>query len=643
VQNVPVNEQLIRGTPATPVARVALLSLLLGVGPGCPAGDEPPAWCTGSTLYDYAPDRATSLTTMPDDHWTVPAPTLTGLRVHLEIDQTPALQPRPGEEGYFAVYDELSLLDGFGTTSGITFRFVRTVDEATLAPEDYAIVALPDGGAPIRIAADHQTSDFGATIILRPRTPLPPGTRVGAAVFTSALGWDGTCIAPSRYLRELLSPETELDDGVPPHDLSLRFVEVMDALEREPHEIAAMTAFTTQSATDHSRRVAADIVSRPADTPTMTCAEEAAFLVCDGTLPVDAYVDAAGILVESGDATPVSRYDLPLRAWLPLDRPAEPLPVVFFGHGLGGDRGQAGRVARSLGNLEVAVIAVDAVEHGDHPLRTPAPIEFIEPLMFFGISLDPAGIQGRKLRDNLRQSTFDKLQVVRSLRAGMDVDGDGFADFDGERMLYIGASLGGLMGPELLALTDAFAAAMLAVPGGRITSLLHDSESLGVIVDALRPDATTDGDIDRFFPILQAVVDPGDPMTWAPYVLHDRLDASPPPQLLMEVAQGDAIIPNAASDALARSLGLPGVARALWEIADIEFEAAPLTGNLPGGGTAGLLLFDTVTDSDAPDSPPAPAEHGSVPGSEESRRATEALFRPAIDGLPGTIIDPYAR
>ena len=50
-----------------------------------------------------------------------------------------------------------------------------------------------------------------------------------------------------------------------------------------------------------------------------------------------------------------------------------------------------------------------------------------------------------------------KLTMIEAIRAGLDADGDGDADLDADRMVYAGHSLGGIMAPEFVALTDAYA------------------------------------------------------------------------------------------------------------------------------------------------------------------------------------------
>ena len=57
---------------------------------------SPVGFCEGAVRYDYAPDRATSFTTFPDDFWTEPdATSPTGKRVSMAIEDNPVFADYP--------------------------------------------------------------------------------------------------------------------------------------------------------------------------------------------------------------------------------------------------------------------------------------------------------------------------------------------------------------------------------------------------------------------------------------------------------------------------------------------------------------------------------------------------------------------
>ena len=541
---------------------------------------EPVDWCVGDTRFDPA-------NSLPADGWSVPEDSA--------LDE------------FVSVYEHLEALDGWGLTAGTILRFGGRVEPASLNDETVGFVVLPESGPAVLVRADVQLTDYDATAILRPRTPLPERTRVAAFVTREARGTDGSCVAPSSALRDdlLESPE---------------HVAAVSALGLGPADVSAMVVFSTQSAYGLSESIAGSITAPAVDPLDCQTAPDEGWTVCDGLVNVVDYRTPDRLLA---DGSPQSTYDLPVTVWLPGDGSGGPFPTVFYGHGLAHDRSQGSKVSSRLTASEgVAVIAVDAVEHGEHPGRTEVSLDFLGQLTFFGIEFSPPSVDGRLIRDNFRQSTFDKLQIVEAIRAGWDVDGDGTDDLDGDRLAYSGLSLGAIMGVELLALSDAFVGAVLNVPGGRTTGIIRDSELFSPLIGVMAPEGTSDGDVQRYFPLLQAVVDPGDAMTWAP-----RVGDVP---LLVQLAHLDETMPNSTSDPLVRSLGLSGVGREVWPIADVDFVAGPVTGR-------GLQQFDAVTDGGDAEA----ATHDNLFTSDEAWGAARSFLLEVLAGGAGTISDPY--
>lgn len=597
----------------------------------------PVPWCESPIRYDYAPDPDSSFTTFPDDFWTVPdASATTGLRVSMAVADTPVLAEFP--ENYVDWFDHLSTLDGWGLSAGAYFQFLTGLDTASIHAEDIVLLALEPAG-PRRIHVDYSFTDHDRTLVVHPRQPLPPSTRVALALLTDPSS--SSCVSPSPTLRALLSPETELERGAEPPAMAARYAEALDAIGVGLERIGAMTVYTTQSATETSLAVAADIASRDyALTEPMSCFDAGNYRECRGPLTMNDYRDDEG-LVPDHSGTPQSTYDLPVQVWLPPASVPGPYPVVMCGHGLNGSVDDCRVILDRITGEGVAVVAVDAVEHGDHPKRTEAGFDFLEALMIFAIRIDPPGINGLKLRDNFRQSAWDKLQVVRAIELGMDIDGDGVVDLDADRMAYAGVSLGAIMGPELLALTDRFHGAWMAVGGGRITSIIQDSPTFSVLIDLMKPPGTDEGTVVRAFPMLQTMVDPGDPILYAPHVTGDRLtDDGWETSVLVALALNDQIVPNSTNNLYARAFGIPGVGREVWPIDDLDFQPGPLSGNLPQGGSAGVLLFDQVHFEGSDEA--EPVQHEDLHESLEGVATQEAFLRPLLEGQMPLILDPYA-
>jgi len=580
---------------------------------------EPVGFCDGPVSFLWDPEGA--LDVFPDDHWTVPADTPTGRRVATDTADHPFLAEEA--QGFAAIYDDLATLDGWGLSSGLWFR---------------ADGPLPATLPEVRVVADGVdwpvilgTTDEGATLTLLPLRPLPEATEVTVVVRTDPAAPD--CLAPAAHTRALLDPAT-----ADPPEQAERYRTALDALGIDPATVAAMSVYTTQSATAFSRAVAADVATRDYTHVPGACTQGTGWRRCDGTIEVGDYREDDHIVAPDADATPRGTYTLPTRVWLP-DLGAAPWPTVLCGHGLGGDKGQCQVLADMMATAgeAVAVVAVDAVEHGEHPERTEADISILDDLMILAITVDPPGLVARRLRDNFRQSAWDKLQLLRAMEAGADVDGDGAVDLDAAHVAYAGVSLGAIMGPEPMALTDAMDGGVLLVGGARIASIISDSPTFSVLVDLMRPAGTTDGEVDRFFPVLQTVIDAGDPAVYAPHLV-DRFDGGAARSVFDGMAWQDEIVPNSTNEALARALGLPGVGREEWAVPGLDFEAGPVAGNLPGGATGGVVQFSWVQESEGGEW--VPASHDNLHGSVTGQAVLLDFLLPLLAGETPVVAEP---
>jgi pimeloyl-ACP methyl ester carboxylesterase len=417
-------------------------------------------------------------------------------------------------------------------------------------------------------------------------------------------------------------------------------------------ELAGVVVFTTQSIHEDSLAIAADIARRPVSlAPGTTCTRETHWVRCEGRFTAIDYRGEGGVVAEVGEAGPDAsrRYDLPLTAWLPLDRPGPyggaALPTLVFGHGLGGDRSQGARLAAYAAPRGVATIAIDAPSHGQHPTADPAATaKLVRVLDFFAITTTPLSFAPLVLRDHFREATYDKLQLVQMLAGGVDLDGDGQIDLDPARLGYLGVSLGGIMGPELLGLAPELRAAVLVVPGARVSSIISDGQQFAPVITLLRPQGSTDGDVARFFPILQTLLERGDGASWAPSLLAAAADRpagfpAASPHLLVGMVVDDDTVPNASTRVLAQALGVPVVPPVRTPIEGVgQTHPAPVAGNLPDGRTAGLLQFDHIVE----DGVTKPATHSNIGDSAVGAEAwLDFIDQYLRTGTP-EIVDPYA-
>ena len=88
-------------------------------------------------------------------------------------------------------------------------------------------------------------------------------------------------------------------------------------------------------------------------------------------------------------------------------------------------------------------------------------------------------------RENVRQAAFDKLQVMQLVRAEPDIDGDGSIDLDTSRVAYWGISLGGILGPNFVAMEGDIGAAIFSIAGARVISIIAEGADFKQLFDIL--------------------------------------------------------------------------------------------------------------------------------------------------------------
>lgn len=621
-----------------------LCVLLVGCGElaAVDAGTRPDAG-PSCTTQDWSPTSG-SITRWPEPALLIDdATTETGHRLRFLLDDYPVLAATL--RGYRQVFTEdLGELDGFGVNAEAYFMFTRAFDVAALPSAE--ATADPGAGLGLVVVSPGEprihpvlldSTDGDRTLLFAPLFPLPARAEVVAFVTRDLSSATQGCLEQSPELAlALASPDARLSGAI---DALVGLGVIASAAD-----LVAISAFPTQSIVEDTIAVAADIEARAAPTFTSppVCTTEALFTRCDATYTSWDYRDADGVFRRAGrdPATPVTSYEVPVTFWLPLGA-TPPYPTMFFGHGLGGDRNQAQRLAVFAAPEGIATVSSPALAHGEHPTHSdPMAASILVVIEFFAIG-DVSGraLHATRLRENFRQTSWDRLQLTRLLEAAPDVDGDGVADVDPAQLIYLGVSLGGLMGPELLAATDAYGAGVLVVPGGRVSTIMSDSMLFGALVDLLRPRTATEGDVRRFFPMLQTVLDAGDPASYGAHGLRDRFASAPNvPSILLGVVLDDEVVPNLANYSLARAYGVPIVRPLLREEPGLAVVTGPIMGNFDEGrATGGLLQFDQIEDGGEA----VRATHDNVGDSEVGAEAWFDFIRTHLAGL-ARVRDPYA-
>ena len=307
-------------------------------------------------------------------------------------------------------------------------------------------------------------------------------------------------------------------------------------------------------------------------------------------------------------------------------KPAGGWPVAIFGHGFTDSMyGAPWTVGSVFASQGIATIAINVVGHGGgalgilNVLRTDGlPVTLSAGGRGFdqdgnGVIDSTEGVNAAPprtvigSRDGLRQTVIDLIQLVRQIEVGVDIDGDGSADLNAQRIYYAGQSFGGIYGTKLLGIEPNIQAGVPNVPGGSITEVarlggfrfltavalatrtpqllnlaptpnvpvpfnLNFNENmplrdLPVVVNNV-PGATAIAQVlDRFEWVQQS----GNPVSYAPLIRKSPLHGSAAKKVIVQFAKGDTTVPNPTSSALLRAGALQD--RATYFRNDLAFAA----------------------------------------------------------------------
>jgi dienelactone hydrolase len=302
----------------------------------------------------------------------------------------------------------------------------------------------------------------------------------------------------------------------------------------------------------------------------------------------------------SAVALPAESEEIFLLAWLPESpAPAGGYPVMIFGHGAGGNPYHTVYgFASSWASRGFAVIGINAVGHGYGPEGKVTVKDWTgneTQIRFAGRAADVDGngtftenegcylwtLPGRDkvgVRDCNRQTALDLMQLVRVIRSGMDLTGDGLPDLDRSRIYYFGQSLGAHYGTVFTAVDQNVPAAVLNSGGGslaetrvwrkqpellatRTPSLLNLKDNYDAdYVLRYRPVEVIDVpgalDIQECFERLEWCWMPGDPIAYAPHLKSSTLPGVSIKRVLFAFGKGDRTVPNPTESALVRAANM---------------------------------------------------------------------------------------
>jgi dienelactone hydrolase len=468
----------------------------------------------------------------PSNQYTTPDSTqITGLRVDLP---QPNCATHASDCADIAVLDTL---DGFNIQPRISIPFSGPIDLSTVTSSNIFLVG--PGGHIVGINQAVWEPDVN-TLHVESNDQLAQDTTYLLVVSRGVHDASGQPLAATTFQHDLNFGQTK-DPAAKAYRKAL-----IDALPMAmaggvtPDNIAAVSLFTTQSIDAISKKIRAQLTGSTVNFNLGTNGERTVFplsgisdvsyqrqtgtaptfdpggwylplfagvgTVAFGTYASPDYETAAQVIPAVGTRTGVpavqSTNHVQFTLWEPAGTPpAGGWPVAIFGHGFTDTKdGAPTAVAGTLASNGIATIAINVVGHGGGPLGTytvsrgPSPAVRL-PLGGRGFDQNGDGaidstegvttIGAQSLlgtRDGLRQTTLDLMQLVKVLKAGIDVNGDGAPDVSTSRIYYAGQSFGGIYGVQLLGLEPDIRAGVPNVPGGPIIEIARLSPNFRPLV-----------------------------------------------------------------------------------------------------------------------------------------------------------------
>ena len=619
------------------------------------------------TAVVFDPLDASRLTPYPGDlHCRPDADTPTGMRRAVSESLRP-FNIRAGE---------LERADGFSAfprialplTGPVHGRFAAMGLDCSKDPSGPLFLVNADPGSPgsgERVALLMEEDPFGASLrrpehslVVFPARPLRPGTAYALVVTRRLTDPDGGPVEASPCFRRIVagdpdpalvgarrviepvlafldSPAFELP--LPRKDLALVLPFTTRSTENLTGEMTAIRDFLLRTADEDPPRIWVE--SSSAEPPRASIPHEHIGRFVEGEVECrdfrgeDGLFDPDVIRHRPRDAPAV-----PLEFVLTLPRaatPERPAGLVVYLHGINDRKETVYNLSDVLARQNLASIAIDAVEHGSRKTNP----DWDAWVDFLSIGDIARG------RDNMRQTQADLLCLTRAVREGLN-RALGEPLVATERVVFVGFSLGGILGAGYVALDPAVQGAALIVMGGPFTevavrnSILEPGEPLFFLLANLL--GVLPGSVAELLGaaagLNQEIIDPGDPISYVPYLNGLALggEAARKDILLIQVMD-DTTMANRTTENMARGVGAEIVRPVLRAVAGLDAALAPLAGNRPGGATVGLVQFDRVTRGGVE----VPADHGNIISTDEPRRVIAHFLSTSLERGQGEILSAY--
>jgi hypothetical protein len=529
-------------------------------------------------------------------------------------------------------------LDGFGTSSGVYFRFSGPIQFSTVTASGQNaslqwIDLSNDTPRGLQYLWDPNRGRYIChnRLVIRPLAgdPLKAATTYAVILTTAIQDPNGTSLTQDADFAAMVSSTAPTDaDLLAAYNAYAPLRAYLTRKSISPSTIAAAALFTTQDPLSPMNKLRAAVYAAPAPTPlqptlcnsgvTSPCAgggegsdairacgpANAAFhevhfkasipIFQHGTPPYETPDDGGDIRLDgSGNPTRARMEEVCFALTVPkgASMPTAGWPLVIYTHGTGGnfrshvDDGTAQNFTAAspgTGNpVNFAVLGLDLIEHG--PRRGSSTRKPDHLVYNF---LNPRGA-----RDNFLQGSADfhsAVRLAKSLALGAGVTGQAVT-IDPNHIYFEGHSQGATHAPMFLAYEPDVRASILSGAGALLIESLLGKHSPIDIARAMQLAMAELQTVDEFHPILnifQAFFERSDPINFGKLITG----ATPARHVFQTYGVGDTFTPVKTMQNLGLAMGLDLANPVLEDFSGITKINLPVKGNRKNGTQTAVMM-----------------------------------------------------
>ena len=309
-------------------------------------------------------------------------------------------------------------------------------------------------------------------------------------------------------------------------------------------------------------------------------------------------LDASGAPVQQGERTVTFGVTIPAS----VDGPR---PVLLFGHGFFKDwkQGITAEVNKLCRNHRFSLVGTNLGFHAA-----------TQSMLIAALTSDASKLE--TVVAEVMQTLVNVTALARLVKLKLAADltksttSGTVKPLDPAQVHYLGASNGATFGMVVGATSPELSRAVLAAGGGGLIHFLQRAvywSKVKPLVNLLLPDPLQR---QLVMSVLQQVLDPVDPMNYAPRLLDDRLPGLQPLAVSMHMAVNDCWVANMVTEWSARSAGVSLVTPSPKAIYGLDTVAAPPPGGAPAATKGALIVYDEQVSAPPTGNVPPPVDNG---------------------------------